>query len=44
MNDLLVSARDIDWNTLFVFWGSRLLGAAIVIPAFIIIRLMSYRK
>lgn len=31
MDNLLVAARDVDWNTLFVFWGSRLLGAALVL-------------
>lgn len=31
MDNMLVAARDVDWNTLFVFWGSRLLGAALVL-------------
>lgn len=49
--DVLYSIRDFfralyetGFEALYRFWHYFLLGAAIVIPAFIILRLVSYRK
>lgn len=32
------------FDAIYRFWGYFLLGAAVVVPAFIVLRLLSYRK
>lgn len=39
-----VGIWNMGFDALYSFWGYFLLGAAIVVPAFIILRLLNYRR
>lgn len=44
VQDFFVGIWNLGFDALYRFWGYLLLGAAIVIPAFIILRILSYRR
>jgi hypothetical protein len=42
--DLVRGLWNLGFDAIYRFWGYFLLGAAIVIPAFVVLRLLSYRR
>ncbi len=44
VEDFFVGIWETGFDALYRFWGYLLLGAAVVIPIFIVLRLVSYRR
>ncbi|MBX9452691.1 MAG: hypothetical protein KL801_12795 [Mesorhizobium sp.] len=42
--DFFVGIWNLGFDAIYRFWGYFLLGAAVVIPGFLILRLISYRR
>lgn len=44
IESLFIGLWNLGFDAFYSFWGYFLLGAAVVIPAFIVLRVVSYRK
>lgn len=44
VRDFFVGIWNMGFDALYRFWGYFLLGAAVVVPAFIVLRVLSYRR